>query len=57
MNGGADMVIREPKGQRGGVFSVSSILFGGGLLLDDVCSTLTKNIINRSIPCNEKEKI
>lgn len=45
--GGADMVIREPDGTRGGVFSVSSITFGGSLLIDKICSGLMKNLMNR----------
>lgn len=45
--GGADMVVREAEGNRGGVFSASSITFGGALLIDDFCSGLTKNALNR----------
>ena len=43
---GADMVIREEKGTRGGVFSASSITFGGSLLIDEVCSKITWNLLN-----------
>ena len=45
--GGADMIIREPKGKRGGLFSVSSVTFGGALLIDNVCSQITANVLNR----------
>ncbi len=45
--GGADLVIREPEGTRGGVFSVSSITFGGSLLIDDVCSGMVRNVLKR----------
>lgn len=45
--GGADMVVRNQKGRRGGVFSASSITFGGALLTDPACSALTKNVLNR----------
>lgn len=45
-DGGADMVVREPSGIRGGVFSASSVAFGGSLLIDDVCSTIVKNVLN-----------
>ncbi|MDR8394066.1 hypothetical protein NC796_23130 [Aliifodinibius sp. S!AR15-10] len=45
--GGADMVIREAEGSRGGVFSASSITFGGSLLIDEVCSGIVKNVLKR----------
>jgi hypothetical protein len=45
--GGSDMVVREPNGKRGGVFSVSSITFGGSLLIDDVCSKTVKNVLDK----------
>lgn len=45
--GGADMVVREPSEHRGGVFSVSSITFGGALLSDGTCSHLLKNVLSR----------
>jgi hypothetical protein len=48
-NGGADMVIREPHGTRGGMFSASSITFGGCLLIDSVASELTKNVISKAL--------
>jgi len=47
--GGADMVVREPKGGRGGMFSASSIVFGGALLLDDVASGMVANVLTRSL--------
>lgn len=47
--GGADMIVREPKGDRGGLFSVSSITFGGALLVDDACSAITKNAIKKFV--------
>ncbi|MDX1618076.1 MAG: carboxypeptidase-like regulatory domain-containing protein [Balneolaceae bacterium] len=45
--GGADMVVREPGGTRGGVFSASSITFGGSLLIEEICSGLMNNVLNR----------
>ncbi len=47
--GGADLVIREPSGSRGGVFSAPSILFGGSLAVDPVCSKIVENVLRRSI--------
>ncbi len=47
--GGADMVIREPQDSRGGMFSASSITFGGSLLIDSVASQLVKNIISKAL--------
>lgn len=49
--GGADMIIREPDG-KGIMFSVSSITFGGSLLIDEKCSRIVKNVINRSYSKN-----
>lgn len=46
--GGADMVIREPQGSRGGMFSASSLVFSGCLLVDYVASTIVKNIIKKA---------
>jgi hypothetical protein len=47
--GGADMVIREPAGGRGGLFSASSIVFGGCLLIDEVASRLMRNVLERAM--------
>jgi N,N-dimethylformamidase len=47
--GGADLVIREPCGTRGGLVSASSITFGGCLLIDDVASMLVKNVIFKAL--------
>ena len=47
--GGADMVVREPNGTRGGMFSASSLVFGGSLLIDDVSSTVSKKIIQKAL--------
>lgn len=47
--GGADMVVREPSGERGGLFSASSLVFPGCLLIDDVASMLVKNVLNRAL--------
>jgi N,N-dimethylformamidase len=49
---GADMVVREPSGCRGGLFSASSITFGGCLLIDNVASMITKNVISRALNGN-----
>jgi hypothetical protein len=49
VGGGADMVVREPKGNRGGVFSASSIVFGGALSVDTVCSSIVKNVLVRAL--------
>jgi hypothetical protein len=48
-SGGADMVVREPSSERGGMFSASSITFGGCLLVDDVASSIVKNVIARAL--------
>lgn len=45
--GGAQMIIRMPNGKRGGLFSASSITFGGSLLIDATSSQLLKNILNK----------
>jgi hypothetical protein len=47
--GGADMVVREPSGARGGLFSVSSITFSGALLVDGVASQLVMNVMERAL--------
>jgi hypothetical protein len=47
--GGADMVVRDPAGTRGGMFSASSIVFGGCLLVDRVASMIVKNVISRAL--------
>jgi N,N-dimethylformamidase len=46
--GGADMMIREPEGHRGGVFTASSITYGGALLIDDTCSQILKNVLRKA---------
>jgi len=48
-NGGAEMVVRDPDKTRGGVFSGSSIVFGGSLPVDAVCSAIVKNVLNRAL--------
>jgi N,N-dimethylformamidase len=48
-HGGADMVIREADGGRGGVFSASSVTFGGALLIDETCSTILRNVIEKAL--------
>jgi len=50
--GGADMVVREPQGTRGGVFSASSLVFSGSLGVDLVCSLIVKNVIDRALNHN-----
>ena len=45
----AHMVVREPDGARGGVFSASSINFGGSLLVDPVCAGLVRNVLHRAM--------
>ncbi len=49
VRGGADMVLREPAGTRGGCFSASSIVFTAALLVDEAASRLTRNVIARSV--------
>lgn len=46
--GGADMMIREPEGHRGGVYTASSITYGGALLIDDTCSQILLNVLHRA---------
>ena len=48
-DGGADMVVREPSRTRGGVFSASSIVFGGSLSVDETCSAIVKNVLKRAL--------
>jgi|GEM_PF-1762757 len=45
--GGADMVVRDPQGQRSGIFSASSVTFVGSLLIDETCSQIVKNVIQK----------
>lgn len=47
--GGADMVVREPSGSRGGMFSASSVTFSGCLLIDNAASTLVKNVVSAAL--------
>lgn len=47
--GGAAMVVRAPAGKRGGMFSASSILFGGCLLVDDMASGVVRNVIAKAL--------
>lgn len=47
--GGADMIIREPNDSSGGIFSASSITFGGSLLVDPVSSRIVKNVLGRAL--------
>ena len=47
--GGADMVVRDPNGKRGGMFSVSSLVFSGSLLIEEVCSRIVKNALNKAL--------
>lgn len=47
--GGAEMIIREPHADRGGLFSASSITFGGSLLADDICSKMVMNVLGRAL--------
>lgn len=51
-HGGAHMIIREPEGTRGGMFSASSLVFSGCLLVDCISSTVVKNIIIRATSSN-----
>jgi len=46
---GADMVVRDAGGTRGGLLQVSSITFGGALLIDDVCSAIARNVLSRAL--------
>ncbi len=45
--GGADMIVREQDGQHGLLFSASSITFGGTLLVDENCSRIINNVLER----------
>lgn len=45
--GGADMVVREQDGQHGMLFSASSITFGGTLLVDQNCSRIINNVLEK----------
>jgi N,N-dimethylformamidase len=47
--GGAEMMVREPEGSRGGMFSAGSITFVGSLLVDPGTSKLTRNVIERAL--------
>jgi hypothetical protein len=47
--GGADMVIREPADNRGGMFSASSLLFSGCLLIENSASMMMKNILKKAL--------
>lgn len=47
--GGADMLVRDPSGTRGGMFTASSLVFGGALLIDDVASGMTRNVLRRAL--------
>lgn len=47
--GGASMVIREPNGKRGGMFSASSLVFSGCLLIDYTASIIVKNVLNMAL--------
>ena len=41
------MVVRDPDGKHGLIFSASSITFGGTLLIDKNCSQIIKNVLNK----------
>jgi len=45
--GGADMIYRDSTEHRGSVFSASSITFGGALLIDNDCSLVIRNVLNK----------
>ena len=47
--GGAEMMLREPEGSRGGMFSAGSITYAGSLLVDPGTSKLTRNVIERAL--------
>lgn len=47
--GGADMVVREPAGTRGGMFSASSLTYGGALPIDAVASGIVRNVLRRAL--------
>lgn len=48
-SGGADMVFREPASNRGGMFSASSLLFSGCLLIDNSASLMMKNVLKAAL--------
>jgi hypothetical protein len=50
-DGGAEMVIREAIGDegQGAVFNVGSITWVSSLLVDDAVSTITRNVLERSL--------
>jgi len=47
--GGSEMIIKEPKGNVGGTFSVGSILFGGALLIDEKAGEIVKNVLKKAL--------
>ncbi|MDR3585180.1 MAG: hypothetical protein P4L59_07625 [Desulfosporosinus sp.] len=47
--GGADMSIREPMANRGGMFTASSLVFGACLLIDHTASLMVNNLITRAL--------
>jgi len=55
--GGADMIVKDFHNNTGFLFSASSILFGGSLLIDDVSSTVVKNVITYVYKNNGKSAI
>lgn len=46
----AEMLVKEPKGSKGGTFSASSINFGGSLLVDEISSAMMMNVLRRAVP-------
>lgn len=46
---GAEIVVREPQGTRGGVLSVGSITFGGSLLIDPTSSGMVRNFLRSAL--------
>lgn len=46
---GAQMCIKDPSGSEGGSVSMSSITFGGSLLVDPVCSRIARESMERAI--------
>jgi len=48
-NGGADMLVRDSSGARGGVFSAGSITFTGSLLVDQGISRILKNVLDKAL--------
>jgi hypothetical protein len=47
--GGADMVVRDPAATRGGMFSASSVVFSGCLLIDPFASHMVGNVLRRAL--------